>query len=107
MLSASRGTFLLIAFAGITGTLVYLAYEHKQTTDATVTEADNVDNASINAINEQNIEPTNIPTEGELPVNTLTEAPEDGEFGGIDGSAAPVQTNAAIVAASQQIAGTA
>lgn len=78
--------------AAIGAALVYIAYQHKQ--DAAALTAQNaVDTASAYAIDGQNVETTNIPTGGQLPI---TEIPQSS-------TPIPVQSNALIIAASKSI----
>lgn len=88
----------ILVIGGLTAigaALVYMSWQHKQQA-AVNTAANAVDTASAYAIYGQNIEATNIPTGGELPI---TEIPQDT-------AQPPVQTNALIIAASKTIAGT-
>jgi hypothetical protein len=82
------------SLTAIGAALVYISWQHKQTA-AALTAQNAVDTASAYAIYGQNIETTNIPTGGQLPI---TEIPQDS-------SAPVVQTNALIIAAGKTIAG--
>lgn len=73
--------------------LVYMSWQHKQ--EAAANTAENaIDTASAYAIYGQNVETTNIPAMGELPI---TEVPQDT-------LPPPTQSNALIIAAGKLIA---
>lgn len=92
----SRGAFILIAFAAIVAALVYMSYQHKQEAAAN-TAANAIDTASALAINGQNVEATNIPTGGELPITEIPQAD----------TPMPTQSNALINAAMGAVTGNA